>query len=293
MDHEGLVRYPAALGADVCIGLLGSIRATFLGRHVEMGSRPTEALLALLVLRRRAWSRDDLVAQIWPDAAFSASNRLRQALWLLRKGFAAAGTDPSDLLVIDDRTIGLRPRVPIDVDVARFEESLRHRPPDLEAALALYRGDLAEGLAFECLAARREYLANQYENALAQTAWRRLAVGDVRGAGAAAVELLGRDPLREDAHAVLMRVYGVTGSRSQVHRHYRSLRSLLATQLEAEPLAETHAAYLDAMGLASAPAVDRQSHAIGPAILEVRSLPGPSEQSQRLHADPSPSAIPG
>jgi hypothetical protein len=40
--------------------------------------------------------------------------------------------------------------VATDVDVGRFEALLRRRPPRFEAALRLYRGDLAEDLPLEC-----------------------------------------------------------------------------------------------------------------------------------------------
>ena len=111
----------------------------------------------------------------------------------------------------------------------------------------MYDGDIAEGLGLECLSVRREYLASLYENALAGAARARLTAGDVDGARWAAVQLLERDPIREDAHSVLMEAYGLLGLRSQVHRQYRSLCQLLATELGAAPLAETDATYADVL----------------------------------------------
>ena len=52
----------------------------------------------------------------------------------------------------------------------------RRRPP-----IALYRGDLVEGLGHDCFAAERERLADRFEDALALVAERRLAVGRPRG----------------------------------------------------------------------------------------------------------------
>ena len=96
-----------------------------------------------------------------------------------------------------------------------------------EAAVELYHGDLLEGLGHDCFAAERERLSDRFEDALAIVAERRLADGDVAGAQAAADRLLERDPLREEAHAVLIAVHGLIGSRSQVVRQYRRLHDVL------------------------------------------------------------------
>ena len=110
-------------------------------------------------------------------------------------------------------------------------------PEDAEAALALYAGDLLEGLGHECFAAERERLSDLYEDLLAAVAEQRLDRGDLAGARWAATELLGRDPLREEAHAVLIALYGRTGSRSQIVRQYRRLCGILRSELSVTPAA--------------------------------------------------------
>ena len=67
------------------------------------------------------------------------------------------------------------------------------------------------------------------------------------GARTAAEQLLARDGLREEAHETLIRVYGATGSRSQVHRQFRRLREVLEREIGVEPLPETIAAYRTAL----------------------------------------------
>jgi DNA-binding SARP family transcriptional activator len=210
-------------------------------------SRPARALLSLVVLRPRPWTRDAITAEIWPDAGYGPSPRLRQALWLVRKALAKAGVDPAAILDIDDDAIGLRPSIVVDSDVAQFEELLLRQPPALDAAVELYDGEFAEDLGLECLAARREHLADLYEDALAAVAQARLAAGNLDAARRIATLLVERDPLREEAHAVLIEVYGQAGSRSQVHRQYRRLRDLLAAELDAAPLPETRVSYLVAL----------------------------------------------
>jgi DNA-binding SARP family transcriptional activator len=212
-------------------------------RDVRLAGRQAQALFALLALRPRPRLREAIATDLWPDAGCGSSASLRQALWLVRTGLAAADLDPAEWLEIDQDSIGLRPDRHLDLDVTRFDALLSSGSDGLEEALALYRGDLVEGLGHECFATERERLSDAYEDALATAAELRLGSGDVEGARGAAMTLLARDPLREEAHAVLMRVYGTVGSRAQVHRQYRRLASILRRELEEEPLPETKAIY--------------------------------------------------
>ena len=75
----------------------------------------------------------------------------------------------------------------------------------------------------------------------------RLDAGDEEGARLAAERLIGRDPLREEAHEVLIAVHGQTGTRSQVVRQYRRLCDVLARELGEAPLPETDATYRAAL----------------------------------------------
>ncbi len=167
--------------------------------------------------------------------------------------------EPSAWLDVDQDTLGLQADATLDLDVARFERlaDIAEEPAAGEAALALYRGDLLEGLGHECFAAERERLSDCYEDLLARVAAARLARGDVAGARQAASELLCRDPLREEAHAVLIAAYGLAGSRSQVVRQYRRVCSILRTELAVTPLPETDAAYRVALAAAASRSRDR------------------------------------
>ena len=128
-----------------------------------------------------------------------------------------------------------------------FEACTGDLPAHAEEAVALYAGDLAEGLGHDCFAAERERLADWYEDALAIVAQQRLADGDEDGARVAAERLIARDPLREEAHEVLIAVHGVTGTRSQVVRQYRRLCEVLDRELDEVPLPETDATYRTAL----------------------------------------------
>lgn len=237
----------AAAPVELSMRLLGRISASVNGREIRLTGRHAQALLALLALQPRPRSREAIATDLWPDADGSSSAALRQALWLVRGAISAAGTDPDAVVEADQDSIGLRGCLNLDLDAGRFERLVRGQPAEPEAALLLYRGDLAEGLCHECFASDRERLSDAYEDALAMAAQDRLDCGDPAGARTAAEQLLARDGLREEAHETLIRVYGATGSRSQVHRQFRRLREVLEREIGVEPLPETIAAYRTAL----------------------------------------------
>jgi DNA-binding SARP family transcriptional activator len=231
----------------LAVRLLGRLEVTVGTHEVRLPGRHAQALLALLVLEPRIRAREAIAADLWPDANSSSAGSLRQALWLVRSGLADARLDPDSFLEQDGESIGLQPGARVDLDSTRFEQLVRGVPARPELALSLYRGELAEGLAHECFARDRERLADAYEDALALAAEDRLRAGDFGGARVAAERLLARDPLREEAHAILIRLYGATGSRSQVLRQFRRLAIVLNREIGVEPLPETVAAYRAAL----------------------------------------------
>jgi DNA-binding SARP family transcriptional activator len=213
------------------------------GGEIRLVGRHAQALFTLLALTRRPRTREAIATDLWPESLVAATGPLRQALYQLRTSLAAAGVDLETVLETDAETLGLRPDAIRSLDVSRFDACLDDPSCGAETAITLFGGDLAEGLAHDCFAAERERLADHFEDALAIVARRRLEAGDVDGARLAAERLIARDPLREEAHEVLIAVHGLTGSRSQVVRQYRRLREVLARELDELPLPETDATY--------------------------------------------------
>jgi len=237
----------------LAIRLLGRLDVRVGDVTLRLGGRHAQALIALLALCPRARLRDALATELWPDVGSSSAASLRQALWLIRSTFSGAGLDPDEWLETDQDTIGLRTDAPLDLDVHRFESlATSSDPRDLERAIAMYPGDLLESLGHDCFAAERERLSDLYEDVLADVARHRLERGDSAGARQIAAELLSRDPLREEGHAVLIAAYGRTGTRSQVVRQYRRVCSILWSEMSVAPLPETDAAYRTALAIAAA-----------------------------------------
>jgi DNA-binding SARP family transcriptional activator len=239
------------------VHLLGRFEVEACGTGIRLAGRHAQALFALLALRPRPRLRDAIAADLWPDFDGPSASSLRQALWLVRTGLVAAGIEPEGLLEVGQDTLGLRREIRLELDVTTFETLVADGPQSAGRALDLYRGDLAEGLGHECFAADRERLSDLYEDALTYVADARLAAGDVAGARAAATMVLARDPLREEAHAVLIAAYGLVGSRSQVVRQYRRLCDILRTELAVLPLPETDAIYRAAIARTVERSADR------------------------------------
>jgi DNA-binding SARP family transcriptional activator len=253
----------ASSPATLSIRLLGRLEIVACDQPVRLAGRHAQALAALLALRPRPRLRDAIAADLWPDFDGPSASSLRQALWLVRTGLSSSGVDPDRVLEVGQDTLGLQPDLQLDTDVAQFEELVADGPGNTGRALALYRGDLAEGLGHECFAADRERLSDLFEDALVEVAQARLDSGDVNGARTAASQALARDPLREEAHGVLIGVYGQIGTRSQVVRQYRRLCEVLRTELAVTPLPETEAAYRTALAATVQRSKDRAAALAG------------------------------
>ena len=238
----------APADVELEVHLLGTFEVLWLRGRVPIASASARALLAILALRGRPQLRDDLAAELWPELESARSSAaLRQALWLLRGALSEAGADPNAIISAAEETVGLEPHLGIMVDVSRFEALLGDRPPRIEQAARLYRGDLLVARGNEYFARERDRLGDLFEDCLATLIRVRLARNDLDGAMAAARRLLDRDPLREEAHGALIEIYGRTGSRAQVARQYRRLRVVLEDELDVAPLPETEAVYRTAL----------------------------------------------
>jgi DNA-binding SARP family transcriptional activator len=261
------VAHRSVAPAGLEINLLGRIAIrTTRGREVRIIGRHAQALFTLLVLTRRPRTREAIATDLWPESTITATGPLRQALYQLRGALASAGLDLDAMLESDAETLGFRPDAIRSLDTDRFDACSADPTCGAELAVAMYHGDLAEGLGHDCFAAERERLADRYEDALATVSSLRLAAGDIDGAREAAERLIARDPLREEAHEVLIAVHGLVGTRSQVVRQYRRLQEVLARELAERPLPETDATYRLALARTVERSLERANTMERPAV---------------------------
>lgn len=220
----------------LALNLLGPFELVHDGRVLACRSRKLQALLLRLALAGPQM-RAALVSMLWPELDESSGRRnLRRDLFRLRNlGAADAVQSDGDWLRLADS---------VQVDAARFAES--RIGADVMAALALWRGPLAEGLDLpgvadfsDWLARERERLGAQRRDALDVAAGVAEAAGQAAEALAWRERLLAEDPLQERHHRSTMRLLMATGRREEALQQFERCRVLLADELGLQPMPET------------------------------------------------------
>ena len=235
------------------IELLGGFEAWLArDRALVFGhQRKAQAILAYLALAPdHTVPRARLVHLLWSERGEDqAKSSLRQALTALRKGLREAAPDATEPLVSVRETLALAAEQ-VDVDAVRFARLAQSSDiADLQAADALYRGDLLDGFALAELPFQ-EWLERERERLreLAFCVLQSLAAQhEELGAFEAAIEVARRavafDPLRESAHRTLMRLFDTSGQSGQALRQYESCSDILLRDLGVRPDAETERLY--------------------------------------------------
>ncbi len=212
--------------------------------------RKTQLLLAYLALNTgQRHPRDKLAALLWHDRPEEqARHSLRQCLFTLGK---ALGDDQPPLVLAAGNQLSLDPDR-VAVDVWRFERHVAaDSPENLQQAAALYGGDLLDSLSFEddsldaWCAAERTRLRDQFYEALAMLTSHYVDTLNLDAAIETGRRLVGLDPLREDAHRSLMRIYQRVGRRADALKQYRLCVDILRRELSVEPEAATTRLYLE------------------------------------------------
>ncbi|HVL31745.1 MAG TPA: AAA family ATPase [Solirubrobacteraceae bacterium] len=208
-------------------------------RLAPLDSARAESLLAYLLLHREtAQARQRLAFMLWPDSSEGqARTNLRHVLHNLRRALP----DADRLIDVTPRTLQWRADAPLALDVADFEQALADGRP--EAAVAIYSGDLLEGSYDDWVLEERERLRALYLDALELLALQLHERGELPAAVRHAERLVRQDPLREDAHRLLMRLYDACGDRARALRAYHVCASTLQRELAIAPSPATRAAY--------------------------------------------------
>ncbi|HET6481208.1 MAG TPA: AAA family ATPase, partial [Actinoplanes sp.] len=213
---------PAALR----IRLLGGFQAEVAGRRVADGEwqrSGATALVKVLALQHRL-QRDQAVDLLWPEAAAELGvRRINKSLHFARRVLGA------DRILLRDSMLGLA-RTDLWTDVDAFEAAAR--AGDIEAALALYTGDLLPENRFDDWAEPRR---TQLRDAVVPLLLAHATGSDPRTAEQDLVRLVALDPLHEEAYARLMRLEVDRGRRHLALRWYDRLAGVLRSEIGVEP----------------------------------------------------------
>jgi DNA-binding SARP family transcriptional activator len=218
------------------ISLLGRFSLTdSIGTSIPLANG-TQRLLSLLALRDRVVHRASVAGALWPDVSEShAHASLRSAL--LRVPNAARA-----VVSVTDAEVSLADGLEVDW---RDAHALAHRilddaasasPNDVSrSAIATLSGDLLPGWRDEWVTPDAEswrQLRLHALEALTDRLAEQTRFGDAMTAAMAAIKA---EPLRESAHAALIRVHLAENNQSEALRQFERYEHLLRSELGIEP----------------------------------------------------------
>jgi DNA-binding SARP family transcriptional activator len=241
---------PPSAERPVQLALLGPLRITTAGQEVAGGMRKARELLAFLAVQQPDGASGDVISEaLWPEAdpgraAGQRNLALRKARELLRT--ATGLTEPRWILNASGR-YRLDPAL-VGTDLEAFGEALeaaRNASGDARLAacrraVALYRGELAEGAGYEWA---EPYAETARRRAL--DAWTTIAEilqpSDPEEALSALETALSHDPYNEYLYVRIMRLQAAAGRPEAVRRTLGLLESKL-TDLGLTPSSQTRQA---------------------------------------------------
>jgi DNA-binding SARP family transcriptional activator len=214
------------------LGLLDCFSLTCDGRHVSV-PRSAQRLLAFLALHAHPLRRSHVAGSLWldsPDDRAHAS--LRSALWRLQ----AAG---ADVIEVRGAQIGLAPSMQVDFrDAACLSRALLDgRGTDLRAVAdwALLAGELLPDWDEEWVIVEREHHRHLSLQAMEALSEQMLAAGTLPQALEVALAVFAREPLRETAHRLMIRVHLAEGNSFEAIRQYHLYERLALTRIGIPP----------------------------------------------------------
>jgi DNA-binding SARP family transcriptional activator len=245
--------------SKLLVCLFGTVRIEFEGQNSALKlTRAVQNLLAFLLLhRQRMLAREMVASVLWSEQnQESARNCLNTALWRLRRCMEASDTPDENYLLISHLSeIGFNMNYNYWLDVEDFENAIDfiHSKPiqeitesqivHLEKVLLLYRGDLLEGSYEDWALREREFKRQQYINACQYLMSFHHYRNHYDQSLSFGQKILQFDPLREDVHRTLIRIYLDKGERPLALRQYEICRSTLIEELGVPPMEETQNLY--------------------------------------------------
>jgi DNA-binding SARP family transcriptional activator/DNA-binding HxlR family transcriptional regulator len=218
------------------ISLLGAFALTVGGQSVGPLSIGSQRLLVFLALHDRAVGRAAMAGRMWPDATDErAGISLRSALSRLDAPTreviltASTGLSLASTVIVDLRLAQLLAARLVQPDAATRSSDLS---PE---SIAILSSELLPDWYDDWVVAEAEEWRQVRMNALEALAAALTERGRLAEAATAARAAMKVEPLRESAHATLIRVHLAEGNQSEALRVFDRYRLLLNTALGLEP----------------------------------------------------------
>lgn len=237
------------------IELFGGMRITDNNWRTEVTiTREIQSLLAYLLLQRqRVHSREALAGLFWGEQSEErARGSLSTALWKLKKILEPNGVAPGTYLKLTHLSeIGFNKESPHWLDVEVFEEKVsgilalpfqtteESHIRKLKDAIRLYKGELLEGCYRDWALRERERLRALYLRGLTYLLEYYRFHRRYDNAIAYGQQILDLNPLQEEIHRELMKLYVENGQRALAVQQYDICRSILEKELGISPMEDT------------------------------------------------------
>jgi DNA-binding SARP family transcriptional activator/DNA-binding HxlR family transcriptional regulator len=218
------------------ISLLGAFALTVGGHSVGPLSIGSQRLLVFLALHARAVGRAAMAGRMWPDATDE------RAGISLRSALSRLDAPTREVILTASAGLSLASTVIVDLRVAQ-RLAARLLQPDTVArssdltpeSVAILSSELLPDWYDDWVIAEAEEWRQVRMNALEALASALTERGRLAEAAAAARAAMKVEPLRESAHATLIRVHLAEGNQSEALRVFDRYRQLLSSALGLEP----------------------------------------------------------
>jgi DNA-binding SARP family transcriptional activator len=218
------------------VRLFGPVRVSVNGSDIAISGK--KALALLLYLCRRIGTevpRETICALLWPDSGDEqARGSLRQTLSVLRKSLDQGGTG----FIWSSKTMASVRGDGLFVDANVFDAEGGNTTDD---KIALYQGDLAEGLSgvspeFDrWLETERRVMRTRLLDYLGKSLTVQRQNSEFEDALATAARMIEIDPLQEHIHRNAMEIFAAQGKFDAALRQYEQLGALLQQELGVQP----------------------------------------------------------
>jgi DNA-binding SARP family transcriptional activator len=243
------------------IHLFGSIRLYRAQQASQIKlTRSISNLLGFLLLHRyHLFSRDVLAGIFWGNQSEEQARRcLNTAIWRLRGSLEPEGIPKGTYLLTSALgEIGFNRDSDHWLDVAAFEDKITpilaknsrqiniEEAGQLETAVLLYEREFLEGFYDDWAVRERERLRLLLIKTLMHLMYFKIESEAYEDGLIYGQKILDLDPIREEIHREMMRLYMKSGRRSLAIRQFETCRRLLAEELDILPMEDTRKLYAE------------------------------------------------
>ena len=247
--------------ADLTVNLLGPVEifrefARPLAPDAWPTRRARDILCFIASRRHRRASKDTIIDTFWGETDSDVVEKnFHPTVSHIRKALNSNQPLKQNFIIYRDGDYQLNPELSYRIDIEEFdklvnqgESARRSRQVDesvraYEQAIALYRGDFAQGSYEPWVDEQRTYYKEQYLHLLHTLATVAQKQNEWSRSLHLAQNILHEDPFREDIHCLIMKAHVNMGNRGAAKEQFETLKRLLHKELGVEPGAETRKVY--------------------------------------------------